>query len=145
MALTSIERAAIAWECERLIHLYSMLNDAGDFDGMVELFTEDGVFARPSEGEVLIRGKAAILQAYTSRPPRFTRHMITSVVVTVEDEDNARAHSYLSLHTGQPGEGLPRPAEPVYFIGDFKDRFVREDGVWKFSERLGSLALKVGH
>ena len=145
MALTSIERAAIAWECERLIHLYSMLNDAGDFDGMVELFTEDGVFARPSEGEVLIRGKAAMLQAYTSRPPRFTRHMITSVVVTVEDEDNARAHSYLSLHTGQPGEGLPRPAEPVYFIGDFKDRFVREDGVWKFSERLGSLALKVGH
>ena len=144
MALTSIERAAIAWECERLIHLYSMLNDAGDFEGMVEMFAEDGVFARPSQGDVLIRGKAAILQAYTSRPPRLTRHMITSVVVTVEDEDNARAHSYLSLHTGQPGEGLPRPAEPVYFIGDFKDRFVRQDGVWKFSERLGSLALKVG-
>ena len=144
MALTSIERAAIAWECERLIHLYGMLNDAGDFQAMAEMFTDDGVFARPSQGDVLIRGQAAILQAYTSRPPRFTRHMITSVVVTVEDEDNARAHSYLSLHTGQPGEGLPRPAEPVYLIGDFKDRFVRQGGAWKFSERLGSLALKVG-
>jgi hypothetical protein len=65
-------------------------------------------------------------------------------VVTVEDHDNARAHSYLSLHTGQPGEGLPRPAEPAYLIGDFKDRFVLQDGVWRFSERLGSLALKVG-
>jgi ketosteroid isomerase-like protein len=143
-SLTSIERAAIAWECERLIHLYAMLNDAGDFRAMAEMFIEDGVFARPSQGEVLIRGKAAILAAYTSRPPRFTRHLITTVVVTVEDPDNARAHSYLSLHTGQPGEGLPRPAEPAYLIGDFKDRFVRRDGVWKFSERLGSLALKVG-
>jgi ketosteroid isomerase-like protein len=144
MDLTPIERAAIGWECERLIHLYAMLNDTGDFAAMAEMFTEDGVFARPSQGDVLIRGKAAILAAYTSRPPRFTRHLITSVVVTVEDHDNACAHSYLSLHTGQPGEGLPRPAEPGYLIGDFKDRFVRQDGVWKFSERLGSLALKVG-
>jgi hypothetical protein len=143
-ALTLVERAAIAWECERMIHLYSMLNDAGDFEAMAQMFTEDGVFARPSQAEVLIRGRDAILAAYTSRPPRFTRHMITSVVVTVEDEDNARAHSYLSLHTGQPGEGLPRPAEPAYLIGDFKDRMVRRHGVWKFSERLGSLALKVG-
>lgn len=144
MTLTAIERAAIGWECERLIHLYAMLNDAGDFAAMAEMFAEDGVFARPSQGDVLIRGRAAILAAYTSRPPRFTRHLITSVVVTVEDQDNARAQSYLSLYTGQAGESLPRPAEPVYLIGDFKDRFVREDGVWKFSERLGSLALKLG-
>ena len=144
MTLTSIERAAIGWECERLIHLYGMLNDAGDFGAMAEMFTEDGVFARPSQGDVLVRGKAAILAAYTSRPARFTRHLITSVVVTVEDQDNARAHSYLSLYTGRAGEGLPRLAEPVYLIGDFKDRFVRGDGGWKFSERLGSLALKLG-
>lgn len=144
MSLSSIERAAIAWECERLIHLYAMLNDAGDFQAMAQMFTEDGVFARPSQGDVLIRGREAILAAYTSRPPRFTRHLITSVVVTVEDEDNAHAHSYLTLHTGQPGEGLPRAAEPVYVVGDFKDRFVRCRGAWKFSERLGSLALKVG-
>lgn len=142
--LTSIERAAIAWECERLIHLYAMLNDAGDFQAMAEMFIEDGVFARPSQAEAPIRGKAAILNAYASRPPRFTRHLITSVVVTVEDAENARAHSYLSLYTGQAGEALPRAAEPVCLIGDFRDRFVREGGVWKFSERLGSLALKLG-
>jgi ketosteroid isomerase-like protein len=144
MALTTLERAAIGWECERLIHLYSMLNDAGDFQAMADMFTPDGVFARPSQGDVLIRGRDAILAAYTSRPPRFTRHMITTVVVTVEDADNAVAHSYLSLHSGQAGEGLPRPAEPGYLIGDFKDRLVRVEGVWKFQARLGSLALKVG-
>jgi ketosteroid isomerase-like protein len=144
MALTPIERAAIGWECERLIHLYAMLNDAGDVQAMAEMFTDDGVFARPSQGDVLIRGKAAILAAYASRPARFTRHLITSVVVTVEDQDNARAHSYLSLYTGKAGEAAPYVAEPVYLIGDFKDRFVQQGGVWKFSERLGSLALKLG-
>jgi ketosteroid isomerase-like protein len=144
MALTAVERAAIGWECERLIHLYSMLNDAGDFQAMADMFVEDGVFARPSQGDVLIRGRDAILAAYASRPARFTRHMITTVVVTVEDADNAAAHSYLSLHAGQPGDGLPRPAEPAYLIGDFKDRLVRVRGEWKFKERLGSLALKVG-
>lgn len=144
MTLSSIERAAIAWECERLIHLYAMLNDAGDFQAMADMFTDDGVFARPSQADVPIRGKTAILQAYASRPHRFSRHLITSIVVTVEDADNARAHSYLTLHTGQSGEGLPRPAEPAYLIGDFHDRFVRIQNVWKFSDRRGSLALKVG-
>ena len=144
MALTSVERAAIGWECERLIHLYSMLNDAGEFQAMADMFVEDGVFARPSQSDVLIRGRTNILAAYTSRPARFTRHMITTVAVTVVDGDNATAHSYLSLHTGQLGEGLPRPAEPTYMIGDFRDRLVRVDGEWKFKERLGSLALKVG-
>lgn len=142
--MTPVERAVIAWECERLIHRYAMLNDVGDFQAMADMFVEDGVFARPSQGDVLIRGRDKILEAYTSRPARFTRHLITTLCVTVEDADNATAHSYLSLHTGQPGEGFPRTAEPAYVIGDFKDRFVRWGDDWKFKERLGSLALKVG-
>lgn len=144
MILSPIDRAVIGWECERLIHRYAMLNDAGDFQAMADMFTPDGVFSRPSQAEVLIRGRDNILAAYTTRPPRFTRHMITSVVVTVQDADNAAAHSYLSLHIGQPGESLPRPAEPSYWIGDFRDRLVRIEGEWKFSERRGALTLKVG-
>jgi hypothetical protein len=30
---------------------------------------------------------------------------------------------------------------PIFF-GEFKDRFVREHGVWKFQERLGSIQMK---
>ena len=141
--LTPIERAAIGWECERLIHLYSMLNDAGDFHAVAELFTDDGVFVRPSGG-VETKGREAILAMYLSRPPRFTRHMITSVVITPEGPDSAAGHSYLSLHTAALAETLPAPADPVYLIGAFHDRFVRQAGVWRFSERRGSLSLKVG-
>ncbi len=142
--LNAIERAVIGWECERLIHHYAMLNDAGDFPAMAALFTADGVFARPTAPDAPIRGREAILEAYLSRPPRFTRHMITSVVITIKDADHASGHSYLALHAAQAAETLPAPADPAYLIGAFHDRFVREDGVWKFSERRGSLALKVG-
>jgi hypothetical protein len=86
-----------------------------------------------------------VLESYLARPPRYTRHMIASVVITVTDADNATGHSYLALHTGKPGEdGAVGQADPAYLIGDFKDVFVREDGVWKFFERRGSLAMKVG-
>jgi hypothetical protein len=43
-----------------------------------------------------------------------------------------------------PPAGAAAPhlsAGPLYF-GEFKDRFVLEDDVWKFSERRGSIQLK---
>ncbi len=143
--LSLIERAAIAWECERLIHLSAMLNDAGDFHAVAALFVEDAAYARPAAPDVLIRGRDKILEGYLARPPRYTRHLITSVVITVDDEDHASGHSYLTLHTGMPGEGpAGGVADPAYLVGDFHDRFVRRDGIWKFSERRGSMAMKVG-
>jgi hypothetical protein len=138
------DRAVIAWACERLIHHYAMLNDAGDFPAMAELFTADGAFARPTDADNLIRGRDAILAMYLSRPARFTRHMITSVVITVENADHALGHSYLSLHTAPAGGAPPVQADPSYLIGAFHDRFVCEDGVWKFAERRGSLSMRVG-
>jgi 3-phenylpropionate/cinnamic acid dioxygenase small subunit len=143
--MTPIDRAVIAWECERMIHHYAMLNDAGDFHAMAEMFAADGGYSRPTAPDVFIRGKEAVLASYLARPPRYTRHMITSVVVTVQDADNASAHSYLALHTGKPGEdGAVGQADPAYLIGDFRDTFVREGGGWKFKDRRGSLAMRVG-
>lgn len=144
MTLNATDRAVIAWACERLIHHYAMLNDAGDFPAMAALFTADGAFARPTDADNLMRGRDAILAMYLARPPRFTRHMITSVVITVDDADNATGHSYLSLHTAPAGGPAPAQADPSYLIGAFHDRFVREDGVWKFAERRGSLSMRVG-
>ena len=143
--LSPIERVSIAWECERLIHRYAMLNDAGDFHAMADMFAEGGGYSRPTAPDAFIRGRDKVLESYLARPPRYTRHMITSVVITIEDADHATGHSYLALHTGKPGEeGGVGQADPAYLIGDFKDVFVREGGAWKFFERRGSLAMKVG-
>jgi ketosteroid isomerase-like protein len=146
--ISRMDRALISWECERLIHLYAMLSDAGDFQAVASLFTKGAVFAPPSDPDTLVTGRDAILAAHLGRPPRFTRHMIASVVITVQYPDRAIGHSYLSLHTAQDASQdtgrLPAAADPAYLIGAFQDKFAIEEGVWKFAERRGALVLKAG-
>jgi ketosteroid isomerase-like protein len=56
-------KAAIA----ELITRYAALNDAGDWDGVAALYTEDGRMSRPTAPDEFIDGRAAILAAAT--PP----------------------------------------------------------------------------
>jgi hypothetical protein len=48
------------------------------------------------------------------------------------------------ISTTPPPDGKPPfiSAGPLYF-GEFKDRYVRESGVWKFLERRGSIQMKL--
>ncbi len=142
--MTLAEDAVIAWACERLIHQSVLYNDAGDFHAMAALFAADGAYSRPTQPDVLIRGRDAILQSYLARPPRYTRHLISTVAITVHDENHASGHSYMTLHVGQPAIADPPQADSTWLIGDSRDTFVREDGVWRFHERRGALAMKVG-
>ena len=113
-------------------------------EGFLEALPSGG-YSRPTAPDVFIRGRDKVLESYLARPPRYTRHMITSVVITVQDADHATGHSYLALHTGKPGEdGAVGQADASYLIGDFKDTFVRDAETWKFMERRGTLAMKVG-
>ena len=61
-------RRAIEWECSRLVNLYANLNDAARWPELTDLYTEDGLMTRPSAPDVAIVGRAAILEAFTSRP-----------------------------------------------------------------------------
>lgn len=73
-----------------------------------------------------------------------TRHLSTNVIVEVEGIRSARAVSYLMMVSTTPAEGATPPHEshgPIWF-GEMHDRFVLEDGSWKFSERRGSIQMK---
>jgi hypothetical protein len=142
--ISRMDRALISWDCERLIHLYAMLSDAGDMQAMASLFTRGASFAGLADPKTVIDGRDAILAAFLAQPPRFTRHLVTSVVITVQYPDRAIGHSYLSLHTGQTAQALAAAADPAHWIGAFQDRFAIEDGVWKFAERRGALSMSVG-
>jgi hypothetical protein len=52
-------RAAIA----ELITRYAALNDAGEWEALAALYTEDGRMSRPTVPEELISGRVAILDA----------------------------------------------------------------------------------
>jgi hypothetical protein len=143
--LSSLDRALIAWECERLVRLYFNLSDAGDYNALAELYATGGAFARPTEPDKLIVGRETIRQFYLARPPRMTRHLCTNVVIEVDDTEHAHGQCYVLLYSAAPSDApLPIPADPAPLVGAFHDRFVREEGVWKFAERRGSLAFRAG-
>jgi ketosteroid isomerase-like protein len=134
-----VAKAAIS----ELITRYAALNDAGDWDGVAALYTEDGRMSRPTAPDDFIAGRAAILAAFRSRPLRAARHIIANVLVTLESEAEARATSQILLFTGaSAGEGLPvQSATPL--VGTYRDRLTRTNHGWRFLERRGSLDFRV--
>jgi hypothetical protein len=126
-----------------LITRYAALNDAGDWDGVAALYTEDGRMSRPTAPDDFIAGHAAILAAFRSRPLRATRHIVANVLVTLDSENEARATSQILLFTGVfAGEGLPvQSATPL--VGTYRDRMARTGYGWLFVERRGSLDFRI--
>ena len=128
--MTEEERRAIEWECARLINLYANLNDEARWAEAVALYAEDGLMTRPTAPDAPIVGREALLAAFLARPPRTSQHVVGNIVVEVESETEAKAKSVILLFTGKEGPPL---------IGTYRDRFVRTDEGWRFSERRGSL------
>jgi hypothetical protein len=144
-ALTSTERLEIELACQRLVHIYLRALDGGDPDGVANCFAEQGVLARPMQPDQRIEGREAIRASMQSRPKGLvTRHLATNVVIDAASRDTASGVSLLTMIGCSPAEGARPPYEsagPLYF-GEFRDRFVRVAGHWKFLERLGSIAVK---
>jgi hypothetical protein len=143
--LTATERMEIERACERLVHVYSRALDLGDMNAAADCFAKDGSFARPMTPDQVVAGREAIRAALQTRPKTLlTRHLSTNVMIEVESRDLARGSSCLTMISTTPPEGQKPPfisQGPIWF-GEMQDRFVREDGAWKFLERRGSIQMK---
>jgi len=134
-------RRAIEADCTRLINLYALRNDAGDWDAVAALYADDGLMTRPSAPDKPIIGREAILSAFKSRPARASRHACSNIVVDVESETQASAFSVILLFQGEASAdgGLPVRDPKGPLVGWFKDRFVKTADGWRFAERRGGL------
>lgn len=130
-------KAAIA----ELITRYAVLNDTADWEAVAALYTEDGRMSRPTAPDEFISGRDAILQAFRSRPPRASRHIVANILVTLEGDARALATSQILLYTGSAAEdgGLPVLSAPSPLIGSWEDTLVMTTAGWRFFERRGSL------
>ena len=141
------ERTEIERACERLVYAYARALDLGDLSGAADFFAEHGSMARPMTPNQLVQGREAIRAALLTRPKTLlTRHLTTNVTVQVESREAASGISYLTMIATTPSAEDRPPYQskgPIYF-GEFKDRFVREQGIWKFQSRLGSIQMKFG-
>jgi hypothetical protein len=142
--LSIAERIEIERACERIVYAYSRALDLGDMSAAADLFAENGSMARPMAPQQIIQGRETIRTALLSRPKTLlTKHLATNVMIDVVSREEARGLSYLTMISTTPGDAAAPyvSAGPVYF-GEFKDRFVRESGEWKFLERRGSIQMK---
>ncbi len=144
-SLNAAERIEIERACERLVYLYSRSLDVGDLHAAADCFAEQGSLARPMKPDEIIQGRESIRASLLARPRTLlTRHLATNVVIDVEGRESARGLSYLTLiaTTPQAGTAAPFASEGPLYVGEFRDRFVRESGAWKFLERRGSVHLR---
>src|SRR5690242_12765728 len=143
--LSAAERIEIERACERIVHAYSRALALGDMNAAADLFAENGSMARPMAPEQVIQGREAVRASLLTRPKTLlTKHLATNVMIDVESRDSARGISCLTMIATTPStDGKPPFVSPgpIYF-GEFKDRYVREHGVWRFLERRGSIQMK---
>lgn len=144
-SMSTIERTEIERACERLILFYSRALDLGDMNAAADCFAKEGSFARPMNPGQIISGREAIRTSLLTRPKTLrTKHLATNLMIDVQSATEASGLSYLTMVSSTVEEGAVPPFTspgPVWF-GEMNDRFVLEDGRWKFSERRGSIQMK---
>ena len=118
-------RALLDAYCERL--------DAGDFDGVADLFRH-GVFRSPRgtnlEGATAVRTQYDAVILYDDGTPR-TKHVLGTVIVEVDDDaGTGRARCAFTVFQAVGG-----PPQPV-LTGRYHDQFARVDGAGCFRERF---------
>ena len=146
-ALSTRERIGIEWTCAHLMHRFTHLLDARDYDPLADLFALEGVLYRPSAPDQAVAGREVIRAAYKARAGgKLTQHFITNASVTVDSPTEAHGVCSILMYTAAPGQDGPGPpkADPAQALGYYHDRFVLEDGAWKFLERRGSVSMMAG-
>ena len=134
--MTAEDRLAILEQIGR----YSYAADDQDVDGMVGLFTEDGVFERHEigsngpvyavEGREALRGWAA--DAFASLPAGvLTRHHQRATVFDELTADAARTRTMMLLTSIGPGDQHPRTVSS----GVCRDEWRRTAEGWRIARR----------
>jgi ketosteroid isomerase-like protein len=119
----------------KVLYIYAERIDAGDFEGVGDLFAEAVITFEESPGRV-VRGRDEARQMYEQFTRRYpdngtphTRHMITNVIVDVDGE---RATSRSSFTVLQRTDSFP--LQPV-IVGRYRDELAKSGGAWHFTSR----------
>jgi ketosteroid isomerase-like protein len=120
-----------------LLFSYAERIDAGDFEGVADLFAHAAV---TFEGyDQVRRGRQEVLDMYTASTRRYpddgtpkTKHVMTNVMVEIDDATGtATGRSYFTVLQAVPGALALQPV----IAGRYHDGFARVDGRWRFATR----------
>ncbi len=116
-----------------LVTRYGMAVDDRDMATVAELFTEDAVF-RHGDDSIVSHGRQEIVDFYTDRLSAFgaSYHYPHSHLIELDGPDSGTGIVCAHAELGIDGRTFQTALR-------YHDRYRREDGVWRFSER--SLAM----
>jgi 3-phenylpropionate/cinnamic acid dioxygenase small subunit len=123
-----------------LLGRYCELIDAGDLDGVAEMFTH--AVLSDDAGNELGRGRPGAARLYAGTrlhgdgTPR-TRHITANPIIEV-DEAAGTATARSAYIVFQATDTLA--LQPI-ITGRYRDRFARHDGAWAFAERAFTVDL----
>jgi len=129
---------------ENLLYLYAERIDAGDLEGVADLFTHGRIHASPGASPVrTFEGRDAVLTLYRASTrlyedgtPR-TKHVTTNAFIEIEPSGTrASARSGFTVFQ-QVGD---TPLQPI-LCGRYADTFHSIDGHWRFDTRLMQIDL----
>jgi ketosteroid isomerase-like protein len=137
--MESSEVTDIVRICSDLIARYTHFADLGEIQRVPELFTEDGVWATPTEQH---EGQEALRKRFESSVglQRITRHVCTNVLVNVLSAEEATATVYLTLYRHDGPVDGPAPISGPVKMGQYRDRLVKTAEGWRFAERRCTFA-----
>lgn len=123
MGVLTSDEQAIA----NLLFRYARLMDAGDFDGVAEMFHGATYAGMPGERlAALLRSTVMLHDGKMG-----TKHVTSNLEIEQSDGgDEAVVRSYFTVFQQLP----TLPLQPVV-AGRYTDRVVRRDGEWRFAER----------
>ena len=129
----ALDRYKVIAECTDTINRYAHTRDQLDAEAHANLFTEDAVF---ESGGTTTNGRKAIAQRIrdTSRSA-MTRHMSSSIVVSIDDRNAITARSYFHvLQATRPEPPRPIPVDS-YLMVEYHDQMVMTDAGCKIAKR----------
>ena len=128
-------------EIRTLLARIAQLADTGDLDEYLTCFADDAVWAMPDNPAVGMsanekRGHAEIRAGAEERrasglqgPGTDSRHVLTTVAVSVESDTRATARSYFQFY------GTTSTAPTLRTMGQYDDVFVKGERGWRLAHR----------
>jgi ketosteroid isomerase-like protein len=115
-----------------LITRYGLVVDDRDMDGIAACFAQDGAF-RSRDGVMNARGREAVLAQFRGRFAVLgpSNHYTHDHLLRFDEQDPDRAYGIVTSHAE-----VVRNGEPMWAALRYEDVYLREDGRWRFLDRL---------
>ena len=139
----TLEELCLQVACARLPVAYCWAFDTRDTEALVDLFSPDATWQRPS-GETLV-GRAQIRASFERPPPGPLRHIASNVMVWPLGAQAAAGRSLATVYRLVEREGAtPLLPAPLHVV-EYSDRYLQDtSGRWRIAQRRTSKVMVQG-